>query len=104
MNCKPGDLAIIVAALNTPENIGRIVEVISPAFFFEAYQLIGGDYVTLDTSGQEAIWRVRSDKPLLWRGDNGFLARAYEVPCGDRFLRPIGGVPVDEDVLDEVPA
>ena len=79
MNCKPGDIAIAINALN-PENVGLIVEVVSryPSAAIEAW------------FGH--CWIVRSARP---------------VPCGtarisrtdgmspDAWLRPVSGLPLD---------
>jgi hypothetical protein len=89
MNCKPGDLAIIVRN-PYPENVGKVIEVLSPF----------GEW------GAEGFcWIFRSVSPLVgndsltgarMRGSEGFIA--------DRVLRPISGVPVDEEQRDEVRA
>lgn len=104
MNCKPGQMAIIVGSLHTPENIGRIVDVVSVAYDYEAFPMIGGKTVLFAADGSEVVWRVRSDMPLKWRAGNGEVLEACEIATGDRFLRPVSGLPVEDDVRDEVTA
>ncbi|WP_175785529.1 hypothetical protein [Burkholderia ambifaria] len=91
MNCKPGDLAYVAYATQC-QNTGRVVEVISKA--------PDGDY------GPE--WVCRSSGTIVaW---DGFLQKNVEVPAGTEFrapdahLRPITGLPVTDDIEDEVTA
>lgn len=89
MNCKPGDLAYIVAGL-VPENVGRIVKVVS------AY----GEYLDFGF-----CWRVTSNAPLY--AFNALTGECFVLSFGwipDSWLRPINGVPAHDDVLDEVTA
>lgn len=96
MNCKPGDLAIIIGASRTPELIGYIVEVVSLAYDREAYETNKG-VAALDAGGEPQLWRVRGTRPLPWRIRDGSLAYAVEVPVRDVCLRPLNGIPVDEE-------
>lgn len=88
MNCKPGDLAIIVRSRFAPENIGRIVEVMRRR------------------NGERAgpQWLVRSDRDLVERWENGWVRLVRQRFYLDVCLRPISGVPVTDDVKDEVTA
>jgi len=62
LNCKPGDLAIIVRSPASPENIGKIVRVIRTAVESET---IEGWRVYL--RGGLPAWIVESDgSPLAW--------------------------------------
>lgn len=87
MNCKPGDLAYSVVE---PYK-GRVFEVVS----------FWGDYQ------DHPLWNVRACEPLL-----KFKAGRRDCPGGvsrdgcmyDQWLRPISGVPITDDVKDEVPA
>lgn len=86
MNCKPGDLAYIVGGY--PENIGAIVTVSAPEF---------------DKSAElnRRIWIVTFRGEL--RAKRTHVAK--ERGCiPDSYLRPISGVPVTDDVTDEVTA
>jgi hypothetical protein len=89
MNCKPGDLAIIVRAI-LPENIGRIVEIV---------RLIGE---ALDGLGP--IWLVRGSQPLARSANKGSvrLDDSLERSFIDAWLRPISGVPVNDEVTDDI--
>lgn len=72
MNCKPGDLAVIVRS-NIKENIGHLVTVL------DDFQVMHGHH----------CWLVRSARPLMAKVgpvDVGFLSCAY-MP--DKHLRPI---------------
>jgi hypothetical protein len=104
MNCKPGDLAIVIGALHTPENIGRIVEVVRPTAHGDVFMSCNGRHATLGANGVWPAWRVRSDKPLYWRLRNGSLMEVMEVPMSDQFLRPVSGIPLDEETFDKVSA
>lgn len=87
MNCKPGDLAFIVVG----HNRGHIVEVLSAAGEFNG----------------DAVWNVRAPRklPSFWNGDPGRPGGdVMEGQARDRNLRPISGVPVTDDVEDEVVA
>nr|WP_164465573.1 hypothetical protein [Burkholderia gladioli] len=95
MNCKPGDLAYVVRARNA-ENVGAIVEVLHVAVH-------GVDFVSSsDAPGH--VWMVRSRRLLARATANGRpLPPALERPFADACLRPIGGVPVTDEVEDEAP-
>lgn len=89
LNCKPGDLAVVVSSRNSPENIGRIVEVIRPAVNGER---ISGFNITL-IDGVPA-WIVRSvGSKLHWLGISAFGVERVQMveirPYADKCLRPI---------------
>ncbi|KVO11741.1 hypothetical protein [Burkholderia ubonensis] len=80
MNCKPGDIAFIISS-RVSENIGRVVEVIEWDACCE-------------------MWVIHCREPIrLYSG--GMSTEAF---CEDSRLRPISGVPVTDDVKDEVHA
>ena len=92
MNCKPGDLAVIVRAVIHPENIGAIVHVVRRVVAGEQV----GQYVLTGSGGQS--WFVSSrGRPLLWKLDSGETVYVAERFIGDEFLRPIR----DQDGEDE---
>lgn len=92
MNCKAGDLAIVVAAYHRKENIGRIVEVVRAA-------VMDVDYKS-DRSGP--AWVVRSDRPLARVGYYFPLADGFESVAADCNLRPISGIPLNDKVTDDL--
>jgi hypothetical protein len=92
MNCKPGDLAILTGGF--AENLGAIVEVIEPNIEYTA------------EFGHQ-IWRVRvTGLALKVRGRFSGAERSCNHVCNalDRQLRPISGLPIDEEITDEVTA
>lgn len=76
MNCKPGDLAIVVRSDTFPENIGILVEVLTPWVW--------------NRTDTPFSWHVQSlGRPLAaW---DGYDNKSYTDKCGmyDRSLRPI---------------
>jgi hypothetical protein len=87
MNVKPGILAYIVES-PFPENVGRVVEVLS------AY----GEY-----RDEGFCWNVCSKFPLTAILDIGVgIVCTREAFTPDRCLRPISGVPVHDELTDEV--
>lgn len=85
MNCKPGDLAVIVKSL--AGNEGRLVNVVNS----DVYMLPG------DLSGMpHPLWRVRSlGEPV--RSTIGWIDKEFAFP--DAWLKPIRDP--GEDATDE---
>lgn len=81
MRCRAGDIALIVKA-NHPENLGRIVEVIS-------------------LTDRQGVWRVRGVSPLKTN-----LGSATSASCYDDWLRPIRdhGEDAQDETLQWLPA
>lgn len=101
MNCKPGDLAVIVGAKEAPQNNGRIVEVVRA---FPIGEVWGNNM----KRGPAPAWIVRSTgTPLVMKTENVLTGRTWfrlvqERPYSDRCLRPIrdhGDDATDEMVL-----
>lgn len=98
MNCKPGDLAVMVGECITPGIRGRIVEVI---------RFIGAEFQGRTVTGGHAdCWEVRA-------AGGGYLPQSYSDgtvkivptrPFPDSQLLPISGVPIHEKEHDEVKA
>jgi hypothetical protein len=84
-NCRPGDLAVVVRA-TIPENIGRIVRVVS------SYP--GQQNVRMHCS-TSCIWLIAAADPLTWSTD-GRTYRSKQGPAPDEALQPIRG-PGDEN-------
>lgn len=81
--CKPGDLAIVISALN-PENIGLVVEVLRP------HVPVG----KLAMKREEPVWDVRCRTKMYWSfGGKKRRWRAFEGPAPDSYLWPIRGSP-----------
>lgn len=89
--CKPGDLAIIIDAFER-ENIGRIVEIIRQARDGEFWNAVGA----------QVTWIIRSARPILCSNKGGKTSLVMERPFADEFLRPISGVPVEDEVLEDL--
>ena len=77
MECKVGDLAVIVRADNDPECLGRIVRVVALRFAMG-----------------EPAWQV--DPPHFWRGHEG---QQIEVMWDDRDLRPLRDGDGEDEML-----
>jgi hypothetical protein len=90
MNCKPGDLAIIVRD-PCPENIGRIVEVRAPALYLQ---------------DAPAWWCKALGEPLsvMLIEDPKQIFLDHQGDVYDTDLMPINGLPITDDVTDEVTA
>jgi hypothetical protein len=89
MNCKQGDLAYIVDS-QFPENLGRVVDVLSGYGVFR---------------DEGFCWNVRAKTALKGEGEiDGRIMYLRDGFIPDSCLRPIGGVPIDEEVRDEVTA
>lgn len=86
MNCKPGDLAIVVGAEATPEMIGLIVKVIRPAIDGEPNPWGGR------TSVPSHGWICEPTAATIpWRSNAGILLHVTWRAIDDRLLRPIRG-------------
>lgn len=95
MNCKPGDLAIIVRVDDRGDRdaIGLIVEVMRAAAAVDW------------TDANQPEWQCRSRAPFRARDmRTGAIVLSNEFDVKDSWLRPISGVPVTDDVEDEVTA
>lgn len=91
MNVQKGDLAY-VTYMECPDNFGRVLEVI--------YRGPDGEY------GPQWCCRC-SSYVVAWDSDteqNVRVSPGVEFYAPDAHLRPIGGVPLTEEMHDEVPA
>ena len=102
MNCKPGDLAIVIRARKTPEMLGRIVTVVRASVPGEIFKTDKG-YVRWphDTPG---VWVVTSNYPMPWNRRKGRKHFALERVFRDECLRPInpGDLVEDEDQINKL--
>jgi hypothetical protein len=90
LNCKPGDLAIIVEAFN-PVNIGAIVKVIGKH----------RNQRVLCASPEEFIWLIEAPHPLTYEV-KGKLVRKRKGGVPDSVLQPIRGLPLGKDITDHL--
>jgi len=88
MNCKPGDLAIIVRSRLAPENIGRIVEIVRRR--------------STETEKEGPEWLVRCDRNMVERWEHGFVRLVTERFYLDACLRPVSGLPVEDEVTEDL--
>jgi hypothetical protein len=90
MNCKPGDLAYVVRS-RIPENIGMVIEIkrVCPHNGIGYWQY----FVTKPTFGEYTD-----------TGAIHLFPAGTTFSIGDERVRPISGVPVHDEVTDEVAA
>ena len=103
MNCKPGDLAIVVRAHHTPEMLGRIVMVVRLATPGERFKTDRGSMkIIIPPSAQ--VWVIKSDRQMPWNSNQGTLHFATERVFNDDGLRPInpGDLVEDEDQISKL--
>lgn len=93
MNCRPGDLAIVVDSY-LKENIGKIVMVL------EAYRDQG--FIVLADRGH--VWHCEAaGSPLAWSKAWGIgVAYSQSGPVPDHCLRPLREKPEDDEVNTRV--
>lgn len=91
IRCRVGDLAITVNC-EIPENLGRIVRVVSPVGF-KNWQSMQDVFV----------WNVEaiSDTSLMVYMTDGVVSRTDKGPVPDIFLRPIRGDTDHETLISE---
>jgi len=87
MNCKIGDLAIIVSCPFFPENISAIVEVIRAS----------------ETPDNEWVIRSVSRRLVGFHPVMGWVSRHTEAHIPDSSLKPISGLPDAEDTDEALP-
>ena len=88
MRCKAGDLAFIVGGKNS-SNLGRVVE----CLYMD---------IPWSTKEGEPMWRCRirgSFPGVNFLGEH--VISADEGVAADRHLRPINGIPVEDEVTRE---
>jgi len=88
MNCKPGDLAIVVDAYN-PCNIGSILKVLKTHRNQRELLVEPGDH----------IWMVQATHPQAYEIGQKIVWRT-KGPVPDSFLRPIRGLPLGRDIAE----
>lgn len=88
MNCKPGDLAIVIESI-IPLNVGKIVQVIEPY----------GRQTPIVLANDGALWLCESmGSPLRWEKLIGVgFTEMQAGPIPDYCLRPLPGQPESEE-------
>lgn len=96
-NCKEGDLAILLHAMNT-ENIGKIVEVTHECKKGDKYP--DGAKANIDPS-DPLVWWVRSaGSPLIAKRLGTGIRHTYPVGhCYDKNLRPLRDTEGEDEIL-----
>ncbi|WP_211629186.1 hypothetical protein [Paraburkholderia nemoris] len=107
MNCKIGDMAIVVfggLGPQTPGIVGCVVEIIRQVEPCEYFTSVCGNQMRRKSS--IPAWLVRSSRPLPWlvsRGPNsGEIFYFTERPIADQNLRPVSGLPVIDEVTEKL--
>lgn len=102
MNCKQGDLAVIVNADNV-ENIGKIVRVLRLVSHGDCFPDINGLSATW-IGDCTALWVVECDSPLSWEAYDGACKTLHlQRPFGDEYLRPIRDNDGEDETLQWAP-
>ena len=96
MNCKPGDLAIIVGVAS---KCGAIVNVVKGAPL-SRFELPDGRPHVACLPGD---WVIKFQRAVPCPTMRGMILSEWAV-IADSKLRPISGVPVHDEQRDEVPA
>lgn len=102
MNCKPGDLAIVVRARDTTEMLGRIVTVVRRLVYGEFFKTDRGSIRW--TGACSSAWVVSSSHPMPWKSTDGSRHLVLERAFMDECLRPInpGDLVEDEDQINKL--
>ena len=96
MNCKPGDLAIVIRDARTAKTAGMLVEVLYLAPADQDFRLPDG--FRHNPPGPDE-WVVKLSHPVPAPMGSSGRTRMTQYGCmGDRYLRPLPGV----DDLDDV--
>lgn len=92
LNCKPGQLAIIIKSEFHPQDIGKIVEVVSVSDGYE------------DSPGV-FFWQCLSERPLSCKVyiDGEYYKDGYanELDIADECLRPVSGLDEEDNTQTE---
>jgi hypothetical protein len=85
--CKPGDLAFVNDS-NKASHIGMVVKT---------------ERIDVEGTAQfgEPCWLVTFNGVVVGNNDEVLVGQAI---CPDRDLTPITGLPIDEEITDQVPA
>lgn len=90
MNCKPGQLAIIVAPAEFGHVNGLIVEILKR----------DRDFLGLPTW----LVQISTETWVVTHTKSGQEVKDGRVRCPDAWLKPVSGLPITDDVTNEVTA
>lgn len=93
MNCKKGDLAVVVRSDDSPEHVGLIVRVVS-----------GPEHFDFGVGYPKLLWRIESSTPMRVRDPRfgrEWSARTALHP--DAWLRPIRDNDGEDETLTWAP-
>jgi hypothetical protein len=98
MNCRQGDIAVIVRSQYRPDLIGRIVEVLSLAPNGVAFRLPNGKpHAAL--RGTHPCWVCKFQSPVTAPCDYGLTVETLYAPVPDECLRPLRDGDGDDEML-----
>lgn len=104
MRCKPGDLAIVIGAVNKT-NIGMLVRVHQQLFASwylgrpGAVYRVGGDLYPA-TPADSVVWEIESlGRPFDLTLDAGTKVTRAVSACADRGLRPLRDKPGEDEPI-----
>lgn len=98
MNCKPGDIAIIVRSKFAPQLLGRIVEVLHAAPSEGGFCLPNGQRHVSLQGGLRHYWVCKFQSPIEAPGEFMPITTVY-APAPDDCLRPIRDQPGEDETL-----
>jgi len=99
LNCKPGDLAVIIADHKLhPDSGGRLCDVLfeSPAGYFDLPDGVPTESTTWPS------WVIKLHNPILILWPDGISGPANYASCPDAKLRPIRDQPGADETLSWV--
>jgi hypothetical protein len=96
LNCRPGDLAVIVADHKThPDTVGLLCNVL--------HQSPAGDFLlpdgVLTAATHHPSWVIKLSRPVQLRWYDGIIRPATYASCPDSHLRPIRNDPGADETL-----
>lgn len=98
MNCKPGDLAVVIRSRTTPEVIGKIVTVVRVAATMEKH-----DGLVFVSRGYSVCWMCSAPNGIPLRTRKGRLLFPKQRAIPDSCLRPIRPLSELEGKTDHQP-
>lgn len=101
MYCKQGDLAIVIKCKTTQSFVGMVVRVVRPSVSEEKFLSSCGHITTLEKNSTFG-WVVESGNDMPWINNYGVCRHFNQRPIADYCLRPVSGLPMDEEVPDQI--